>query len=48
LALCISDIPFDGPVAGVIVGRVDGKFVIDPTVEAKSQIRYQPHRRRHL
>ncbi|GAA5346263.1 polyribonucleotide nucleotidyltransferase [Planifilum fimeticola] len=32
-ALSISDIPFDGPIAGVIVGRVDGKFVINPTVE---------------
>ena len=33
LALGISDIPFDGPIAGVYVGRIDGKFVIDPTVE---------------
>jgi polyribonucleotide nucleotidyltransferase len=33
LALCISDIPFEGPIAGVIVGRVDGQFVINPTVE---------------
>lgn len=33
LALCISNIPFEGPIAGVIVGRVDGKFVINPTVE---------------
>ena len=32
-ALCISDIPFNGPIAGVIVGRVDGKFVINPSVE---------------
>ncbi|GGJ04717.1 polyribonucleotide nucleotidyltransferase [Alicyclobacillus cellulosilyticus] len=32
-ALTISDIPFDGPIAGVIVGRVDGQFVINPTVE---------------
>lgn len=31
-ALCISDIPFDGPIAGVKVGRVDGNFVINPTV----------------
>ncbi|MBQ7476276.1 MAG: polyribonucleotide nucleotidyltransferase [Selenomonadaceae bacterium] len=31
LALCISDIPFNGPIAGVRVGRVDGKFVINPT-----------------
>ncbi|WP_318504519.1 polyribonucleotide nucleotidyltransferase [Bacillus sp. T3] len=33
LALCVSDIPFEGPIAGVVVGRVDGKFVINPTVE---------------
>ncbi|MCU9612058.1 polyribonucleotide nucleotidyltransferase [Caldibacillus lycopersici] len=33
LALSISDIPFDGPIAGVVVGRVDGEFVINPTVE---------------
>ncbi len=33
LALCISDIPFDGPVAGVVVGRVDGEYIINPTVE---------------
>jgi polyribonucleotide nucleotidyltransferase len=37
LALCISDIPFDGPVAGVIVGRVDGQLVIDPTEEEKAK-----------
>ncbi len=33
LALSISDIPFDGPIAGVNVGRVNGEFVINPTVE---------------
>ena len=40
LALTISDIPFEGPVAGVQVGRVDGKFIINPTSEenAKSDI----------
>ncbi len=32
-ALSISDIPFDGPIAGVNVGRVDGEWVINPTVE---------------
>jgi len=32
-ALAISDIPFDGPIAGVRVGQVDGKFIINPTVE---------------
>src|SRR5574344_749555 len=33
LATSISKIPFNGPVACVKVGRVDGKFVINPTVE---------------
>lgn len=33
LALCVSDIPFEGPIAGVVVGRVDGKFVVNPTVD---------------
>ena len=30
-ALCISDIPFDGPIAGIRVGRVDGEFIANPT-----------------
>ena len=33
LALSISDIPFNGPIAGVEVGRVDGEYVLNPTVE---------------
>lgn len=33
LSLCISDIPFDGPIAGVTIGRIDGEFVVNPTVE---------------
>ncbi|KPJ62054.1 hypothetical protein AMK68_05395 [candidate division KD3-62 bacterium DG_56] len=32
-ALCLSPIPFDGPVAAVRVGRVDGQFVINPTFQ---------------
>ncbi len=32
-ALSISDIPFEGPIAGVRVGLIDGKFIINPTVE---------------
>ena len=36
LATCISKIPFDGPVAGVKVGRVNGQFVINPTVSESS------------
>ncbi|KGF26320.1 MULTISPECIES: polyribonucleotide nucleotidyltransferase [Staphylococcus] len=35
MALSISDIPFQGPIAGVNVGYVDGKYVINPTVEEK-------------
>ncbi|KKE78411.1 polyribonucleotide nucleotidyltransferase [Bacilli bacterium] len=40
IALCVSDIPFEQPIAGVHVGRVDGEFIINPTVEqdAKSDI----------
>lgn len=33
LALCVSDIPFNGPIAGVIVGRINGEYVINPTPE---------------
>ncbi len=32
LALCISDIPFNGPIAGCKVGRINGEFVANPTV----------------
>jgi polyribonucleotide nucleotidyltransferase len=32
-ALAISDIPFNGPIASVRVGRVDGKFVVNPSAE---------------
>ncbi|WP_226674159.1 polyribonucleotide nucleotidyltransferase [Rossellomorea aquimaris] len=40
LALSVSDIPFEGPIAGVTVGLVDGKFIINPSVEEleKSEI----------
>ncbi len=37
LALCISDIPFNGPIAGVQVGRVNGEYVINPSVEQAEQ-----------
>lgn len=30
-ALTISDIPFDGPIAEVRVGRIDGQFIVNPT-----------------
>ncbi|MBQ3370003.1 MAG: polyribonucleotide nucleotidyltransferase [Mogibacterium sp.] len=34
-AIAISDIPWDGPTAGLVVGRVDGDFVINPTFEQR-------------
>ena len=37
LALSISDIPFDGPIAGVQVGYVDGEIIINPTQEQAEQ-----------
>jgi len=37
VALCISDIPFNGPIAGVILGLVDGKVVINPTAEQRAK-----------
>ena len=36
-ALSISDVPFNGPVGGVIVGRVDGQFIINPTTEQEDK-----------
>lgn len=31
IAVCVSDIPFNGPVAAVYVGMIDGEFIINPT-----------------
>lgn len=36
-ALCVSDVPFGGPVAGVRVGQIDGEFIINPTFEQVEQ-----------
>jgi len=36
-ALSISDVPWNGPIGGVIVGRVDGKFIINPTPEQEEK-----------
>ncbi|MCI5583264.1 MAG: polyribonucleotide nucleotidyltransferase [Anaeroplasma sp.] len=33
IALGISDIPFEGPIAGVVVGKVNGQLIINPTPE---------------
>lgn len=37
IALGISDIPFEGPIAGVVVGRVNGEFVLNPSVAELEQ-----------
>ncbi|VWL85280.1 polyribonucleotide nucleotidyltransferase [Oceanivirga miroungae] len=39
LALGISDIPFSGPVAGVTVGMIDGKYILNPTKEEQEKSR---------
>lgn len=36
-ALSISNVPFNGPVGGVIVGRIDGKFIVNPTVDQEEK-----------
>ncbi|MDP0490823.1 MAG: polyribonucleotide nucleotidyltransferase [Verrucomicrobiota bacterium JB023] len=36
-ALCLSDIPFAGPIGAVRVGRVNGEFVINPTHETRAE-----------
>ena len=36
-AVSISDIPFNGPIAAVYVGLVDGEFIINPTVEQREK-----------
>ncbi|MUT66404.1 polyribonucleotide nucleotidyltransferase [Paenibacillus sp. NEAU-GSW1] len=36
-ALAISDVPFNGPIGGVSVGRIDGQFIINPTVEQEQK-----------
>jgi polyribonucleotide nucleotidyltransferase len=36
-ALTVSDIPFDGPVAAVRVGRIDGQLVANPTIEQRAE-----------
>ena len=37
LALCISNVPFDGPIAGVKVGYINGEFIVNPTVEQTNE-----------
>ncbi|MCU6707153.1 polyribonucleotide nucleotidyltransferase [Paenibacillus sp. J5C_2022] len=36
-SLSISDVPFNGPIGGVVVGRINGEFLINPTVEQEQE-----------
>ncbi|MDR2504436.1 MAG: polyribonucleotide nucleotidyltransferase, partial [Deltaproteobacteria bacterium] len=36
-ALCLSSLPFNGPIAGARVGRLNGEFVLNPTVQEQQQ-----------
>ena len=37
IAVSVSDIPFNGPVAAVYVGMIDGEFIINPNVEQREE-----------
>ena len=37
IAISISEIPWDGPVSGVVVGMIDGEYIINPTAEQKEK-----------
>ena len=37
IAIAISEIPWDGPISGVVVGLVDGQYVINPTAEEEAR-----------
>lgn len=37
VALSISDIPFEGPTGSVLVGMIDGKFIVNPTLAQREQ-----------
>ncbi|AHV97813.1 polyribonucleotide nucleotidyltransferase [Paenibacillus sabinae] len=36
-ALSISDVPFNGPIGGVVVGRINGQFVVNPTIAQQEE-----------
>jgi len=37
VALSISDIPFDGPTGSVLIGLIDGEFIVNPTLEQREK-----------
>ena len=46
-ALMISDVPWEGPVGAVRVGRINGEFIVNPTMERTRSIRAGPAPGRH-
>ena len=47
-ALTLSEIPFNGPVGSVRIGRIEDEFVINPTLVADpGRVRARPRRHRH-
>ena len=47
-ALCISGVPFMGPIAGARVGFVDGEYILNPTVDDMDGLRTKPEQRLDL
>lgn len=37
IALSISDVPFNGPIGGAVVGRINGEFILNPSVKQQSE-----------
>ena len=44
IAISISDIPWNGPIAGVYMGLVDGELVVNPTAGTARKNRFTAHR----
>ncbi|NGM81097.1 polyribonucleotide nucleotidyltransferase [Paenibacillus sp. 7124] len=36
-ALSVSDVPFNGPIGGVVVGRINGQFIVNPTIAQQDE-----------
>ena len=45
ISLCISDIPFNGPIGGIILGLVDGEVIINPNQNKEKKARCMSHSR---
>ena len=46
-ALYLSDIPFNNPIAGIRIGLIDGKYIINPTFDQRRESQSESHRRRN-